>query len=112
MRQSLLPRDVRDDDTVRPEEDVGRLAVVGEVLDVDRLLVQHEDVPGDLSLVRVRSRDTVAASDWCSPGARCWRRCRGREARSPAPGSSPRTPPTPSTHRCWTPIAQHMSCII
>ena len=62
----ILPRDVRDDDTVRPEEDVGRLAVVGEVLDVDRLLVQHEDVPGDLSLVGLRSRDTVAASDWCS----------------------------------------------
>ena len=65
MRQlTLVPRDVRDDDTVRPEEDVGRLAVVGEVLDVDCLLVQHEDVPGDLPLVRVRSRDTVAASDW------------------------------------------------
>ena len=64
MRQSLLPRDVRDDDTVGPEEDVGRLAVVGEVLDVDRLLVQHEDVPGDLSLVGVSSRDTEAASDW------------------------------------------------
>ena len=64
MRQSLLPRDVRDDDTVGPEEDVGRLAVVGEVLDVDRLLVQHEDVPGDLLLARVRSRDTVAVCDW------------------------------------------------
>ena len=64
----LLPRDVRDDDTVRPEEDVGRLAVVGEVLDVDRLLVQHEDVPGDLSLVGVRSRDTEAASDWSEWG--------------------------------------------
>ena len=57
MRQltmlTFVPRDVRDDDTVRPEEDVGRLAVVGEVLDVDRLLVQHEDVPGHL-VSRVR----------------------------------------------------------
>ena len=61
---------------------------------------------GGLWLVGVRSRDTVAASDWCSPGARCWRRCRGRGARSPAPGSSPRTPPTPPTRHSWTPAPQ------
>ena len=60
----LLPRDVRDDDTVRPEEDVGRLAVVGEVLDVDRLLVQHEDVPGHL-VSRVRE---LAQVDWLRLG--------------------------------------------
>ncbi len=42
----LSPRDVGNDDPVSPEVDIGGLAVVGEVLDVDGLLVQDEDVPG------------------------------------------------------------------
>ena len=43
---TLSPRDVGNDDPISPEVDIGSLAVVGEVLDVDRLLVQDEDVPG------------------------------------------------------------------
>ena len=42
----LSPCDVGNDDAVSPEVHVGGLAVVGEVLDVDRLLVQDKDVPG------------------------------------------------------------------
>ena len=41
------PGDVGNDDTVSPEVDIRGLAVVGEVLDVDGLLVQDEDVSGD-----------------------------------------------------------------
>ena len=40
------PGDVGNDDTVSPEVDIRGLAVVGEVLDVDGLLVQDEDVSG------------------------------------------------------------------
>ena len=43
---SCSPRDVRNDYSIRPEVDIGGLAVVCEVLDVDGLLVQDEDVPG------------------------------------------------------------------
>lgn len=46
MTNGLSPRDVGNDDPISPEVDIGGLAVVGEVLDVDRLLVQDEDVPG------------------------------------------------------------------
>ena len=43
---SCSPRDVRNDHSIRPEVDIGGLAVVCEVLDVDGLLVQDEDVSG------------------------------------------------------------------
>ena len=39
--------DVGDDDSIRPEEDIRSLSVMGKVLDVDRLLVNDEDVSGD-----------------------------------------------------------------
>ena len=60
----VLPGDVGDDYTVSPEVDIRGLAVVDEVLDVDRLLVQHEDVPGHL-VSRVRE---LAQVDWLRLG--------------------------------------------
>ena len=60
----VLPGDVGDDHTVSPEVDIRGLAVVDEVLDVDRLLVQHEDVPGHL-VSRVRE---LAQVDWLRLG--------------------------------------------
>ena len=57
---SYSPRDVRNDHAIRPEVDIGGLAVVCEVLDVDGLLVQDEDVPGhavDLDLGLGRELD-------------------------------------------------------
>ena len=60
----VVPGDVGDDHTVSPEVDIRGLAVVDEVLDVDRLLVQHEDVPGHL-VSRVRE---LAQVDWLRLG--------------------------------------------
>ena len=60
----VVPGDVGDDYTVSPEVDIRGLAVVDEVLDVDRLLVQHEDVPGHL-VSRVRE---LAQVDWLRLG--------------------------------------------
>ena len=47
MTNKRSPGDVGNDDTISPEVDIRGLAVVGEVLDVDCLLVQDEDVSGD-----------------------------------------------------------------
>ena len=41
-----LPGDIRNDDPISPEEYIWGLTIMGEVLDIDCLLVQHEDVPG------------------------------------------------------------------
>ena len=41
-----LPGDIRNDDPISPEEYIWSLTIMGEVLDIDCLLVQHEDVPG------------------------------------------------------------------
>ena len=60
----VVPGDIGDDHTVSPEVDIRGLAVVDEVLDVDRLLVQHEDVPGHL-VSRVRE---LAEVDWLRLG--------------------------------------------
>ena len=60
----VVPGYVGDDHTVSPEVDIRGLAVVDEVLDVDRLLVQHEDVPGHL-VSRVRE---LAQVDWLRLG--------------------------------------------
>ena len=60
----VVPGYVGDDHTVSPEVDIRGLAVVDEVLDVDRLLVQHEDVPGHL-VSRVRE---LAEVDWLRLG--------------------------------------------
>ena len=45
MTIDLLPCDVRNDDTISPEENIRSLTIMGKVLDIDCLLIQDKDVP-------------------------------------------------------------------
>ena len=41
----MSPCDIRNDDSISPEENIWSLTIMGKVLDIDCLLIQNKDVP-------------------------------------------------------------------